>query len=346
VNLEKPTKKYLKIKNMKISILIPTKNRLPILRETLHNIYSVNKLPKEDFEVIVSNDGDDDLSILSEEFPFKNLKIVKNTHNHGAAGNRNNAADYAQYEILQFLDDDILITEYFLERVIYWHNKLGNICLCSKLLYSKKLKEIANKTSFGRYIIKQEYNNEINDFTPFNDNGLYESTWLHGSSLSIKRLTFMYIGAFKEEIGFGGEEGELCFRAQLNGISLVYDTKNIIYHNEIDRLILDDWLIRQIIGIKGAIKICKLHPEGQNHPTWYTNTPIKTSDSWNVKLLKLKKIFCSFSPAYKFLHFLAIYGEKIKLPDSFLFRLYNALWLGATYRSFREAYKEIFENKK
>ncbi|NLY22180.1 MAG: glycosyltransferase family 2 protein, partial [Bacteroidales bacterium] len=46
---------------MKISILIPTKNRLPILRETLHNIYFVNKLPKEDFEVIVSNDGDDDL---------------------------------------------------------------------------------------------------------------------------------------------------------------------------------------------------------------------------------------------------------------------------------------------
>ena len=33
---------------MKISILIPPKNRLPILRETLHNIYFVNKLPKED----------------------------------------------------------------------------------------------------------------------------------------------------------------------------------------------------------------------------------------------------------------------------------------------------------
>jgi hypothetical protein len=44
--------------------------------------------------------------------------------------------------------------------------------------------------------------------------------------------------------------------------------------------------------------------------------------------------------------FLAIYGEKIKLPDSFLFKFYNALWLGATYREFREAYKEIFKNKK
>jgi len=49
---------------------------------------------------------------------------------------------------------------------------------------------------------------------------------------------------------------------------------------------------------------------------------------------------------YKFLHFLAIYGEKIKLPDSFLFRLYNALWLGATYRGFSESYKEIFKPNK
>jgi len=62
---------------MKISILIPTKNRLPILRETLHNIYFVNKLPKEDFEVIVSNDGDDILSVLYNEFPFDKFKIVK-----------------------------------------------------------------------------------------------------------------------------------------------------------------------------------------------------------------------------------------------------------------------------
>ncbi|MGB4129223.1 MAG: glycosyltransferase, partial [Bacteroidales bacterium] len=91
---------------MKISILIPTKNRLPILRETLHNIYFVNKLPKEDFEVIVSNDGDDDLLILNDEFPFDNLKIIQNNHKAGLSGNRNNAIEFSQYEILQFLDDD------------------------------------------------------------------------------------------------------------------------------------------------------------------------------------------------------------------------------------------------
>ncbi len=330
---------------MRISILIPTKNRLTVVRETLHNIYFVNKLPKEDFEVIVSNDGDDDLSVLSEEFPFKNLKIVKSTHNHGAAGNRNNAADYAQYEILQFLDDDILITENFLERVIYINNQFYNIVLSGNRFYPRHLIEQANLTSFGRYKLKYEYDwNTIQKYEELINN-LYLVNSLASFSISMKRETFDKVGKFDENFDYAGcEDAEFFYRASQKNVKLLFDEKNICYHNELDNFTLDTWLRRQSTGIRSAVVVCKLHPEGQNHPTWYTNTPIKTSDSWNVKLLKLKKIFCSFPPAYKFLHFLAIYGEKIKLPDSFLFRLYNALWLGATYRSFREAYKEIFNN--
>lgn len=332
---------------MKISILIPTKNRLSILKETLHNIYYVNKLPKEDFEVIVSNDGNDDLSLLYNEFPFDNLKIVKNTHKPGAAGNRNNAADYAQYDLLQFLDDDILITENFLIKVLTIHKKFDNIIFNSNIDYPQSLIEIAEKTPFGRYRLKYKYKwldgltmNEIDD-------GLYEITSLAGFSISMKRETFDKVGKFNENFNYAGcEDAEFSYRASQKNVKLLFDEKNICYHNELDNFTLDAWLRRQSTGIRSAVVVCKLHPEGQNHPTWYTNTPIKASDNWNVKILKLKKIFCSFPPVYNFIHFLAIYGEKIKLPDSFLFRLYNALWLGATYRGFRKAYKEIFVNKK
>ena len=329
---------------MKISILIPTKNRLPILRETLHNIYYVNKLPKEDFEVIVSNDGDEDLSILYDEFPFDNFKIVKNTHKHGLSGNRNNAIDYSNYEILQFLDDDILITENFFIRVINIHNQLDNIILCGNRYYPQPLIKQAEKTPFGRYKLKYEYNwrdglimNEIND-------GLFEINTLAGFSISMKREVYDNVGKFDENFDYAGcEDAEFFYRASHKNVKLIFDEKNVCYHNELDNFTLDTWLRRQSTGIRSAVVMCRLHPEGQNHPTWYTNTPIKASDSWNIKLLKLKKMFCSLPPVYNFLHFLAINGEKIKLPDTFLFKLYNALWLGATYRGFREAYKEIFK---
>jgi len=47
----------------------------------------------------------------------------------------------------------------------------------------------------------------------------------------------------------------------------------------------------------------------------------------------------------KILFGLVWFLEKIKAPDKILFRLYNALWLGNTYRSFREAYKRLFSSE-
>ena len=296
---------------MRISILIPTKNRLPILRETLYNIYYINTLPKEDFEVIVSNDGDDDLSILYDEFLFDNLKIVKNTHKPGAAGNRNNAADFAQYDLLQFLDDDILITDNFLERVLYIHNQFNNIVLCGNRIYPQHLIEQAEQTSFGRYKLKYEYNWNTIEKNEELINQLYVVDSLASFSISMKREKFDEIGDFDENFDYAGcEDAEFFYRASQKNVNLLFDEKNICYHNELDNFTLDTWLRRQSTGIRSAVVVCKLHPEGQNHPTWYTNTPLKKSDPKDVKLLKLKKIFCSLPPVYKFLHFLAIYGEN------------------------------------
>jgi len=333
---------------MKISILIPTKNRLPILRETLHNIYYVNTLPKEDFEVIVSNDGDDDLSVLYEEFPFDNLKIVQNTHKPGAAGNRNNAADYAQYDLLQFLDDDILITENFLEKAIYWHELIeGKIIFSGYITYSEALKKTVLKNSFAKYRLVYIYddwqNKRYNRL--LNNDSLYETSMVVMATLSISKKLFYTFNGFNEDYIFGLEDWDFFERLKKENIRFLIDTKCICYHNELDYFILDNWINREKRGMYDVVIYCNNNKIAQNHPTWYTNTPLKKSDPKDVKLLKLKKIFCSFPTVYKFLHFLAIYGEKIKLPDSFLFRLYNALWLGATYRSFREAYKEIFNNK-
>ncbi len=333
---------------MKISILIPTKNRLPILRETLHNIYFVNKLPKEDFEVIVSNDGDDDLSILYNEFPFDNLKIVKNTHKPGAAGNRNNAADYAQYEILQFLDDDILITENFLERVIDLHKSYSDVIISHKEFFSQAYINKANETPFGIYRL-----NFINTIMPretikeFNNDGLYEVNFTIAGALSVGKNVFYQVGKFDEKFPYAGwEDAEFAYRTFHNGVKLLYDVKNPFFHNETDRLILDAWLKRQKEDFKTLVMMCQKYPIFQTYSSSVTNTPIQKSDPKDVKLLKLKKIICSFPPVYNFLHFIAINGEKINLPDSFLFRLYNALWLGATYRGFSESYKEIFKPNK
>ncbi|HOT89369.1 MAG TPA: hypothetical protein PL028_07525, partial [Bacteroidales bacterium] len=70
--------------------------------------------------------------------------------------------------------------------------------------------------------------------------------------------------------------------------------------------------------------------------------PISKEDETWVKRLKIKKWILSRWIIMKLLFAAVWVLEKIHFPDNILFKLYNALWLGSTYKSFRKAYKELF----
>lgn len=327
---------------MKLSILISTKNRKEILRQTLYNIFYNQNLPLNDFEVIVTNDGEDQIDDLKNEFTFPNLTILKNAHKAGLAGGRNNGAENAKGDIIIFLDDDILVSPDFFVRVLTIHNQFDEIILCGNRLYPNDLVQKANSYPFGRYKLKHEYQwLDVKNMKPLQDS-LFEVDGLAGFSASMKISTYKKVGPFNENFEYAGcEDSEFFYRAKKLGIKLIYDESNICYHNELDNFELKAWLKRQSTGIRSAIVMCMLHPEGKNHPTWYTNTPISKDDKTWVKLLKIKKWVLSRKWVMNLLFQIVWLSEKLHLPDIFLFKLYNALWLGSTYKSFREAYNEI-----
>ena len=330
----------------KISILISTKNRKVILQQTLDTIFHHQKLPQEQFEVIVTNDGTEFLDDLLSIFPYKNFRILPNKHKPGSAGGRNNGVENANHELIIFLDDDILVTADFFINVLKVHNKYDDIILCGNRFYPEELLKIANTYPFGRYKLNHEYQwLDATELLPF-EGSLFLSGGLAGFSASLRKSLFYKIGPFNEMFEYAGcEDAEFFHRAKKLGIKLIFDKSNICYHNELDNFNLKSWLRRQSTGIRSAVVVCKLHPEGKQHPTWYTNTPIQWNDTFDVKILKIKKWILSRKLVEKILFGLVWFLEKIKAPDKILFRLYNALWLGNTYRSFREAYKRLFSLK-
>ncbi|GAB4446643.1 MAG: hypothetical protein Fur0028_01250 [Bacteroidales bacterium] len=327
----------------KISILISTKNRKAILRQTLDVIFHHQNLPHEQFEVIVTNDGTEPLDELLTIFPYSNFKIIPNKHKPGAAGGRNNGVDNAQFELLLFLDDDILVTPEFFNKVIEVHQEYDDIILGGNRFYSEALINIAKTYPFGRYKLEHEYQwLEKEMLKPFK-NSLFISDGLASFSASMQKTTFEKAGTFNENFEYAGcEDSEFFHRAKKLGIKLLFDEANICYHNELDNFTLHAWLKRQSTGIRSAVVICKLHPEGKKHPIWFTNTPISKQDEAWVKRLKIKKWILSRWIIMKLLFATVWVLEKFHFPDKILFRLYNALWLGSTYKSFRDAYKEIF----
>jgi glycosyltransferase involved in cell wall biosynthesis len=86
-----------------ISVIIPTFNRLDLLKET---IQSVRNQTYEDFEIVVVNDGSTDGTgaWLREQ---ANLRVVEQS-NSGIAASRNKGASVARGAWLAFLDHDDL----------------------------------------------------------------------------------------------------------------------------------------------------------------------------------------------------------------------------------------------
>lgn len=98
-----------KMMKPKISLLLITFNKLSYLRGTLLALQSLN-YPREDFEVVVINDGSSDgtAAFLDVFEPNYALRCVSQA-NAGRSRARNSSMDAAQGELLVFLDDDFLM---------------------------------------------------------------------------------------------------------------------------------------------------------------------------------------------------------------------------------------------
>lgn len=116
---------------MKISVIIPSRNRGPQVQfcvETLTN----QTLPKEEYEIVVVDDGSTD-DTVERLLPFKNvinLNIVQ-THRKDpsfrAALARNIGAKHAKGKILVFIDSDIVADPNLLAEHLKCYQKEQNI---------------------------------------------------------------------------------------------------------------------------------------------------------------------------------------------------------------------------
>lgn len=323
-----------------LSVIITTKDRVSLLEHTLKLVKEIPRLNEVVLEIIIVNDGSADLTSLASQYQ---CAIIKNK-SHGLAAGRNTGASIAKANYLLFYDDDILpTTSHFMRHLEVQKNNPGSIVTANRF-YPSELIKLAEKKPFGRYKLKHEYNwLEGCNLRPVeNNNGLYYSDGAAGFSCCMPKSIWLDLGGFNENFQYAGcEDNEFFYRARQKGYHVIFDETNTCYHNELDNFELKRWLHRQATGIKGAVVITNIHPEGKLHPTYYLNTPISNEDSPEIKRIKKKRTALSRQGNLNMILFLTRLGEAIHLPDKILFRLYNAAWLGTTKKSFMEAYQSI-----
>lgn len=101
-----------------VSVVVPTRNRLPMLRDALE---SVCRQTYRNWEAIVVNDGGEDISAALNALPLNataKITCFQSPHSRGQASARNTGVGAARGDIVAFLDDDDLYKPGHLEALV------------------------------------------------------------------------------------------------------------------------------------------------------------------------------------------------------------------------------------
>lgn len=259
--------------DLEFSVIIPTYNRAEILIKTLCSL-SEQTFSKEQFEVIVVNDGSTDetekiLNGYQEKDSNLNLRFYSQK-NSGQGLARNRAIAKSKGRILVFIGDDIILDKNFLSEHFRTHQKhssgnaavLGFIDWHPELEISDFMKWLTDGSSifakFGghQFAFEKLLGKEEADYNFF-----------YTSNISVKReIIEKKEDQFDEDFGgYGWEDIEIAYRLYKKyGLKVFYNSKAIGYHHHfMDSSGLKNRM--QAIG-KSAHIIHSKHPELKKVP--------------------------------------------------------------------------------
>ena len=204
---------------MLVSVVIPTYNRLPILKkclEALENQIFVDLI--YDYEIVIvdddSTDGTTDwLETNIEAFPH--LRIFKQTHG-GPAQARNLGVEKSNGELIVFIDSDLVVDKYFL---------LSHVRSLTKIWKKNRNRKCF---TYGSVINTSDFNNPKSE--PFK---LQDLSWAYFATgnVAIDKKVLEESGLFDTSFRlYGWEDLELGERLRNMGVKLIKCPQAIGYH--------------------------------------------------------------------------------------------------------------------
>jgi glycosyltransferase involved in cell wall biosynthesis len=119
-----------------VSILVPTYNRKWLLPRAINSLVTQSY---KNIEIIVVNDGGEDVENIVKSFKDKRIKYFQ-IENRGLAGARNVAINNSNGDFICLLDDDDIYLKYAIEFRMHMINQLH-----ASIVYTRSLRDIWEK---------------------------------------------------------------------------------------------------------------------------------------------------------------------------------------------------------
>lgn len=228
------------IKDIRLSIIIPTRNRYNSLIKTLESICQQN-LKVTDFEVIVIDNGSvDKTNEIQNQYTGKfNHFIYFYDDTPGLLTGRHKGAELSSGDILSFIDDDVELNNNWLNAVKETLDKNADIhfvtgpCLPKYESYPPEwINAFEQSTPYGGTMCTWLSLIDLGD-----KEIIVDATYVFGLNFSIRKKSFLELGGFHpdcipshlQKFQGDGETG-LSIKGNEKGYTALYSPKVMLYH--------------------------------------------------------------------------------------------------------------------
>lgn len=255
---------------MFVSVVIPTYNKSKRLNLTLLSLCK-QSYPHDKFEIIVVDDGSDDGTREVVQSVYSEIKarlIYKYQENSGRSAARNTGINFAEGELIIFLDDDRLVSEDFIKQHVstFLESQRSDISVVGKKmnLYMSRFDEdfeaiksvmFNNSAEIIKKARSDYYYRKAKEALKYDATGWILFTT---GNVSIKKDVLKHCGMFNESFkGWGLEDTELGYRLWKNGITFLVNEEAVNYHIEHAR----NPLVKKQDEDRNHELFYKIHPE-------------------------------------------------------------------------------------
>lgn len=226
----------------KISIIIPTKDKLNLLKPCIDSIKSKTSYPDYEIIVIDNQSSEPDALAYLKGLNRKNIKVLSYDKPYNYSAINNYAVKFAKGEVICFLNNDVeIISTNWLEEMMLWLQRPGVGIVGAKLYFpgTNNIQHAGMHCATNPYT-KKDYITHGYIHQPRTTTGYLNNLYLAhevssvtGACLLMHKELFIAVGEFDaENTPTSYSDVDLCFRVRKKGYNVMWTPYAELTHHE------------------------------------------------------------------------------------------------------------------
>lgn len=246
---------------MQISVIIPTYNGAHRILTVLGSMARQTVKPDEVLVIIDGSTDNTKALILPQDFRDINLRIVER-ENGGRAKVRNTGAEKAQYELLLFIDDDMIAPDNWVAEHKALHEHYSNVIVTGRL-EDPTLRIDTDFLKFKTWLHEKWTKDFVN---AGEDIIALTSPYITANNMSVPASVFRQLQGFDDRLR-DAEDYDMAVRALRANIRLFFSRTAYAVNNDIDNVSCERYIkrIREYTAAQEHLRKLKPDLYGERH---------------------------------------------------------------------------------